>query len=404
MVQEATAHKAPTELFIRKFAKVYTPLVVLLAALVVVVPFFFLQNYSFNEWVYRALLFLVVSCPCALVISIPLGYFGGIGAASRSGILFKGSNYLDLITKVNTVAFDKTGTLTEGVFKINKVTTANFDESDLLSFVASLESKSTHPIAKAVLEYANDNWKINSVTSIEEFPGEGLCGEINGTKVLAGNARLMNRFNISLDHSAMTNSETTIIIAIGGNYAGFITIADRIRTDSKVAIAQLKQANIKTLMLSGDKNSTVQEVANKLGVDTAFGDLLPDQKMQKLSEIKTDKTRVVAFVGDGINDAPVMALSDIGIAMGGMGSDITIETADIVIQTDQPAKIASAIEIGRVTKKIVWQNISLAFGVKLIVLTLGAIASATMWEAVFADVGVALLAILNAVRVQQMKF
>ncbi|MEO6189368.1 MAG: heavy metal translocating P-type ATPase [Saprospiraceae bacterium] len=409
MVQDATARKSQTQLFISRFAKVYTPIVVLLAALIVVVPYVLISIhissfiiYSFNEWLYRALVFLVISCPCALVISIPLGYFGGIGLASRNGILFKGSNYLDVITSINTVVMDKTGTLTKGVFKVQNVFPNNFAEKELIKLTAALESKSTHPVANAIVQHAGDAIKNIVIENVEEIAGHGMKGKIDGFEVLAGNLKLLDKFNIKYDIKLENISDTIVFIAINNNYHGHITIADEIKEDAKQAIEALHKLNIKTVMLSGDKQNVVDKVAKELNIDNAYGDLLPENKVEKVQQLKNEN-RKIAFVGDGVNDAPVVALADAGIAMGGLGSDATIETADIVIQNDQPSKIPIAIRIGKETKKIVWQNISFAFGVKVIVLILGAGGIATLWEAVFADVGVALLAILNAVRIQNMK-
>ncbi|MNK07680.1 Zinc-transporting ATPase [compost metagenome] len=403
MVQDATAKKSKTQLFISRFAKIYTPIVVFLAIGIALLPYFFVDNYVFNAWLYRALVFLVISCPCALVVSIPLGYFGGIGLASRKGILFKGGNYLDVMTKVDTVVMDKTGTLTKGVFKVQEVMTANFDKQEMLKLVAALENKSTHPIAKAVVQYAGEDTIRNvSIEDVKEIAGHGLSGTIDGKKVLAGNLKLLKKFNIAYDATIEDNVETIVVVAIDNQYAGYITIADEIKEDAKEAIDRLHALGIKTVMLSGDKQCIVDKVAKMLNIDTAFGDLLPENKVQKVQELK-DQGRTIAFVGDGVNDAPVIALADAGIAMGGLGSDATIETADVVIQNDQPVKIATAIEIGKITRRIVMQNISLAFGVKVIVLILGAGGLANLWEAVFADVGVALLAILNAVRIQRTK-
>ncbi|MCE4217995.1 MULTISPECIES: heavy metal translocating P-type ATPase [Aquirufa] len=405
MVQNATARKAKTELLIRKFAKIYTPIVFFLAVALVVVPYFVLSNYVFNDWLYRALIFLVISCPCALVISIPLGYFGGIGAASRNGILFKGSNYLELMTKINTVVMDKTGTLTAGVFKVQAIVTNGMDKTDFIKTLAALESKSTHPIAKAIAEYEKNETQTYQATEIEEISGHGLKGNVNGKEVLAGNTKLLKKYNITYDAAIDEIIESIVVVAIGNKYTGYVLIADEVKEDAQEAIRQMHLNGIKqTIMLSGDKNSITQKVAKQIGIDTAFGDLLPENKVQKVEELKQDKTKIIAFVGDGINDAPVLALSDVGIAMGAMGSDAAIETANVVIQTDQPLKIVTAIKIGKATRSIVIQNIILAFAVKAIVLVLGAGGLATMWEAVFADVGVALLAILNAVRIQRMKF
>jgi Cd2+/Zn2+-exporting ATPase len=402
LVQDATTRKAKTEQFIRKFARIYTPIVVFLAIGITLIPYFIVENYVFNAWLYRALIFLVISCPCALVISIPLGYFGGIGAASRSGILFKGSNYLDLMTKINQVVMDKTGTLTKAVFKVQKVESYNIQKEEWLPLAAALEAKSTHPVAKAVVEYAGDNFTKISVDTLEEISGYGLKGDVNGKEVLAGNVKLMDMMKVPVNDTLKKIVDTIVIVAIDRKLAGYLTIADEIKEDSKQAIDALHKLNVKTTMLSGDKQAVVDKVASHLGIDKAYGDLLPEHKVKKLEAIKHDKLNVVAFVGDGINDAPVLALSDVGIAMGGLGSDAAIETADVIIQTDQPSKIAQAISIGKATNKIVWQNIGLAFGIKVIVLVLGAGGLATMWEAVFADVGVALLAILNAVRIQRM--
>ncbi|MFC4210083.1 heavy metal translocating P-type ATPase [Pedobacter lithocola] len=404
MVQNATTRKAKTELFIRKFAKIYTPIVFFLALALVSVPFFVLGNdYHFQTWLYRSLVFLVISCPCALVISIPLGYFGGIGAASAHGILFKGSNFLDLITKLNTVVMDKTGTLTKGVFKVQKIE-SNVDEKEFLNFLTAVEAKSTHPIAKAIVDYAGEK-EIHPAENIEEIAGMGLEGTVNGKEILAGNVKLLQKFNIDYDAKIVDIEESIVVVAVDGKYAGYVLIADEIKEDAAEAIKLLHTNGVKqVVMLSGDKSSIVRKVAGVLGIDTFYGDLLPEEKVAKLEEIKKDKTRVVAFVGDGINDTPVLAISDIGMAMGAMGSDAAIETADVVIQTDQPSKIATAIRIGKATRNVVIQNMVLAFAVKALVLILGARGLATMWEAVFADVGVALLAILNAVRIQKMKF
>ena len=403
MVQEATGKKAPTELFIRKFAKIYTPIVVFLAIAICVLPILFVDNYVFRDWLYRALVFLVISCPCALVISIPLGYFGGIGAASKNGILFKGSSFLDIMASIQVVVMDKTGTLTKGVFKVQKVVAVDISEDDLVKFTSALETKSTHPVGTAIIEYAKGTEKNTTVTDVEEIAGHGLKGKVDGKEILAGNIKLMKKFNIIYDVEIDNTPFTIIVIAINQKYAGYFLIADEIKEDAKQAIESLHKINIKTVMLSGDKQAVVSAVAKELNIDLAHGDLLPENKVGKVEELKSQNLKI-AFVGDGVNDAPVVALADAGIAMGGLGSDATIETADIVIQNDQPYKIFTAINIGKKTKQIVWQNIGLAFTVKAIVLILGAGGLATMWEAVFADVGVALLAILNAVRIQRMKF
>lgn len=404
MVQDATAKKAPTELFIRKFAKIYTPIVVLLAILICVVPMLFVADYQFRDWLYRALVFLVISCPCALVISIPLGYFGGIGAASKNGILFKGSNFLDVMASIQNVVMDKTGTMTEGVFKVQEVVfNSNFNQNEILQMVNALESQSTHPVATAIHQFVGKIDSTIELKDVEEISGHGLKAIVNGKELLVGNFKLMDKFSISYDIDPTTIVYTLIAVAYNKKFVGYLTIADSIKEDAQITIDKLKSLGIKTTMLSGDKNTVVQYVAKSLDITNAFGDLLPEDKVNKVKEIIA-KNETVAFVGDGVNDAPVVALSNVGIAMGGLGSDATIETADVVIQDDMPSKIPMAINIGKQTKKIVWQNITLAFAVKAIVLVLGAGGLATMWEAVFADVGVALLAILNAVRIQRMRF
>jgi Cd2+/Zn2+-exporting ATPase len=402
MVQDATARKSQTQLFISRFAKVYTPIVFFLALAVCLVPYFFVHDYVFNTWFYRALVFLVISCPCALVVSIPLGYFGGIGLASRNGILFKGGNFLDVMTKINTVVMDKTGTLTKGVFKVQEVVPNNITKEELIKLTSALEKNSTHPIAKAVTEYAgaaSDNVKVEGV---EEIAGHGLKGNVEGKEVLAGNVKLLQKFKIDYPKELEQVVDTIVVVAVNNTYAGHITIADEIKEDAKQAIEEMHKLNIQTVMLSGDKQSVVNQMATIVGIDKAYGDLLPEGKVEKVQQLKNEGRRI-AFAGDGVNDAPVVALADAGIAMGGLGSDATIETADIVIQNDQPSKIVSAIKIGKITRNIVWQNIILAMTVKVIVLILGAGGLANLWEAVIADVGVALLAILNAVRIQRIK-
>lgn len=404
LVQNATAQKAPTELFIRKFAKIYTPIVVLLAVLICIVPVLFVENYVFSQWLYRALVFLVISCPCALVISIPLGYFGGIGAASKHGILFKGSNFLDIIASIQNVVMDKTGTMTEGVFKVQEVIIKqDFNKDEILKMVNALESQSTHPVATAIHNFVGEIDSTIELKNVEEISGHGLKAEINGKELLVGNFKLMDKFSITYDIDPTTIVYTLIAIAYDKKFVGYLTIADSIKEDAQETVNKLKALGVNTVMLSGDKTNVVKFVADKLGIINSFGDLLPEDKVNKVKELKT-LYETVCFVGDGVNDAPVVALSNVGIAMGGLGSDATIETADVVIQDDKPSKIPMAINIGKQTKRIVWQNITLAFAVKAVVLLLGAGGLATMWEAVFADVGVALLAILNAVRIQNMKF
>ena len=410
LVQNASERKAPAELFIRKFARVYTPIVIGLAVLIVLLPFIYSLItpqflFTFNDWLYRALVFLVISCPCALVVSIPLGYFGGIGAASRLGILFKGGNYLDAVTKINTVVFDKTGTLTKGTFEVQSCNCeSGVSEEELIRMIASVESSSTHPIAKAVVNYAGRrDIELSSVTDSKEYAGLGLEAAVNGIQVLAGNGRLLSKFQIEYPPELLSITDTIVVCAIGNKYAGYLLLSDSLKEDAKIAIQDLKALGIQNIqILSGDKQSIVSNFAEKLGISEAYGDLLPDGKVKHLEELRQHTENQVAFVGDGMNDAPVLALSNVGIAMGGLGSDAAIETADVVIQTDQPSKVAEAIKVGKLTRRIVWQNISLAFGVKLLVLILGAGGLATLWEAVFADVGVALIAIMNAVRIQKM--
>ena len=410
LVQNASERKAPAELFIRKFARVYTPIVIGLAVLIVLLPFIYSLItpqflFTFNDWLYRALVFLVISCPCALVVSIPLGYFGGIGAASRLGILFKGGNYLDAVTKINTVVFDKKGTLTKGTFEVQFCNCeSGVSEEELIRMIASVESSSTHPIAKAVVNYAGQrDIELSSVTDSKEYAGLGLEAAVNGIQVLAGNGRLLSKFQIEYPPELLSITDTIVVCAIGNKYAGYLLLSDSLKEDAKIAIQNLKALGIQNIqILSGDKQSIVSNFAEKLGISEAYGDLLPDGKVKHLEELRQHTENQVAFVGDGMNDAPVLALSNVGIAMGGLGSDAAIETADVVIQTDQPSKVAEAIKVGKLTRRIVWQNISLAFGVKLLVLILGAGGLATLWEAVFADVGVALIAIMNAVRIQKM--
>ncbi|SKB30376.1 heavy metal translocating P-type ATPase [Daejeonella lutea] len=400
MVQDATARKSQTQLFISKFAKVYTPIVFFLALAVCLLPYFFVDNYDFNTWFYRSLVFLVISCPCALVVSIPLGYFGGIGLASRHGILFKGGNFLDVMTKINVVVMDKTGTLTKGVFKVQEVVADDIGKSELLRLASTLEKNSTHPVARAIVEFAKGE-EDTKAEKVEEIAGHGMKGIIEGMTVLAGNVKLMQKFSVDYPKEIEKIVDTTVLIALDNIYAGYITIADEIKDDAAKTISELHKLNIKTVMLSGDKQSVVNNVAKMIGIGSAYGDLLPAEKVAKVEELKNSGFHL-AFVGDGVNDAPVVALADAGIAMGGLGSDATIETADIVIQNDHPYKVVSAILIGKITRNVVWQNIILAMVVKVVVLSLGAGGVATLWEAVIADVGVAFLAILNAVRIQKM--
>jgi len=408
MVQDAASRKAKTELFIRSFAKVYTPIVVLLATLLVALPAIFVSSYQFDEWLYRGLVFLVISCPCALVISIPLGYFGGIGAASKNGILIKGGNFLDALRSVKTVVFDKTGTLTHGVFAVRNIDFHSKNNvQELLSYLYAVEKSSTHPIAKAITDYIDNSDHELSVTDQQEMPGFGVSASVNGTSVLIGNQKLLESKNVRLiDPVNNSNQSSTVVyMAIDGTHQATITISDELKKDAKNGIDQLHKLGVeRTTMLSGDHQDVASEIARELKLDDVYGNLLPEEKAEKLKEIMQQSIGLTAYAGDGINDAPVLALSDVGIAMGAMGSDVAIETADVVIQTDQPSKIAEAIRIARKTRNIVWQNIGLAMGIKIVVLILGALGMATLWEAVFADVGVALLAILNAIRIQKSDF
>ena len=404
LVQNATARKSKTELFIRQFARIYTPIVVFLAIGVTFIPYFFVDDYVFRDWLYRALIFLVISCPCALVISIPLGYFGGLGAASKNGILFKGASFLDVMTMINTLVMDKTGTVTKGVFKIKEVKAIGWNETEFMQYLMAMEEQSTHPIAKAILEYKAEGEDFEA-QDVSEVAGKGLKGIVNGKTVLVGNKALMTANNINVPTETESIVESIVLVAIDNQFAGFVVIADELKEDAKETITNLHKVGIKNIMmLSGDKDSITQQVAKELNIENAKGGLLPEDKLNEVEILKKNPENKVAFIGDGINDAPVLAASNVGIAMGGLGSDVAIETADVIIQTDQPSKVVRAIKISRSTRKIVWQNIILAFGVKVIVLILGAGGLATMWEAVFADVGVALLAILNAVRLQRMSW
>ncbi|MDB4717135.1 heavy metal translocating P-type ATPase, partial [Flavobacteriaceae bacterium] len=392
LVQNATARKSKTELFIRQFAHIYTPIVVFLAIGVIFIPYFFVNDYVFRDWLYRALIFLVISCPCALVISIPLGYFGGLGVASKNGILFKGASFLDAMTKINTLVMDKTGTVTKGVFKIKEIKTIGWVESDFMKYLMAMEEQSTHPIAKAIMVY-NGTENSYEAKEVSEIAGKGLKGIVNGKTVLVGNNALMTANNIKVPNETESIVESIVLVAIDNKFAGYVVIADELKEDAKETITDLHKVGIKNIMmLSGDKDSITQQVAKELNIENAKGGLLPEDKLNEVESLKKNPENKVAFIGDGINDAPVLAVSNVGIAMGGLGSDVAIETADVIIQTDQPSKVVRAIKISRSTRKIVWQNIILAFGIKVIVLILGAGGLATMWEAVFADVGVALLA------------
>ncbi|MBO0460624.1 cadmium-translocating P-type ATPase [Enterococcus sp. DIV1298c] len=393
LVETASSKKAPAEKFITKFARYYTPIVVALAVLLAIVPPLFLGG-GFSEWIYRALTFLVISCPCALVISVPLSFFGGIGGASKQGILVKGGNYLELLARTETVVFDKTGTLTKGDFSVQKIV-SDMDEKAFMKYIASLENLSTHPIAKAVMD-ANSG-PIYEIETPEEIAGEGIKAQIEGRDVLVGNQKLLARFKIKQANPHEIG--TLIYLAIDNQVMGYLVIADTIKPDATLAIETLKQVGVKkTAMLTGDAQSIAEQVAKEVGVDTVYSELLPEDKVEKLEALMHDTSQKTAFVGDGINDAPVLARADVGIAMGGLGSDAAIEAADVVIMNDEPSKLAETIKLSRKTLRIVKQNIAFAIGVKVIVLILGAIGYASMGNAVFADVGVTLIAVLNAMR------
>ena len=416
LVENAGSKKSKTENFITKFARYYTPVVVITALILAIFPPLLIQGATFSDWIYRALIFLVVSCPCALVISIPLGFFGGIGGASRHGILIKGTNYLEVLNNLESVVMDKTGTLTKGIFKVTEVNAENnikindFQNNKteltkplLLKYAAHIEKFSNHPIAQSIVsEYENSASKVdeNVVKDFEEISGFGVKVNINNHQFLAGNSKLMDLKNIKFEKNR--NLGTVIYFAADEKYIGNILISDEIKEDSEKAIKGMKENGVKEIvMLTGDNETIGKNIAKKLGIDKVFTGLLPDEKVEKLEEIYKSKSEKgkVAFVGDGINDAPVLARADLGIAMGGAGSDAAIEAADVVIMNDEPSKIVTAIKIAKKTKEIVWQNITIAFAVKIIVMILGLFGDATMWEAVFADVGVALLAVLNATRV-----
>ncbi|MDW3697840.1 heavy metal translocating P-type ATPase [Enterococcus faecium] len=394
LVENASSKKAPAENFITKFARYYTPVVVGLAVLLAVLPPLVVSGAAFSEWIYRALTFLVISCPCALVISVPLSFFGGIGGASKIGVLVKGSNYLELLAQTETVVFDKTGTLTKGDFSIQTIDT-KIDPKIFMQYVASAEQFSTHPIAQSVLEsYAGP---LLPTTNIQEFAGEGILAKVDGKQVLVGNHKLMERFEISFPSSQEIG--TLLYLAIDQSYSGYLVIADTLKEDTVDALVQLKQAGVKnTVMLTGDSKKIADHIGKQVGVDKIYSELLPEDKVQRLEEILQRNNKKTAFVGDGINDAPVLARADVGIAMGGLGSDAAIEAADVVIMNDQPSKIAEAIHLAKKTLKIVKQNIVFAIGIKILVLALGAFGFASMGDAVFADVGVTVLAVLNAMR------
>lgn len=404
LVENASSKKSKSEKFITKFAKYYTPTVVIIAVIIALVPPLIIQDATFKDWIYKALSFLVVSCPCALVISIPLGFFGGIGGASKLGILIKGSNALEALADVETVVFDKTGTLTKGVFEVQDVKNFEIEKEELVRLVAHAEKFSTHPVAESVKRFYNNEIDENIIGNIEEIGGYGIIANIENKEVLVGNDKLMAKKNIAYEKCG--EAGTILYVAIDNKFAGYILISDKIKDDSEKALRELKKMNIKkTVMLTGDRKEVANSVGKKLKLDEVFSELLPDGKVEKVEElmkVKSSKGKL-AFVGDGINDAPVLVVSDVGIAMGGLGSDAAIEAADIVIMTDEPSKISKAIKISKKTMRIVKENIVFALAVKFIVLLLTVIGVSTMWEAVFADVGVSVIAILNSLRMLHVK-
>lgn len=404
LVENASSKKSKSEKFITKFAKYYTPTVVIIAVIIALIPPLIIQDAPFKDWIYKALSFLVVSCPCALVISIPLGFFGGIGGASKLGILIKGSNALEALADVETVVFDKTGTLTKGVFEVQDVKNFEIEKEELVRLVAHAEKFSTHPVAESVKRFYNNEIDENIIGNIEEIGGYGIIANIENKEVLVGNDKLMAKKNIAYEKCG--EAGTILYVAIDNKFAGYILISDKIKDDSEKALKELKKMNIKkTVMLTGDRKEAANSVGKKLKLDEVFSELLPDGKVEKVEElmkVKSSKGKL-AFVGDGINDAPVLVVSDVGIAMGGLGSDAAIEAADIVIMTDEPSKISKAIKIAKKTMRIVKENIVFALAVKFIVLLLTVIGVSTMWEAVFADVGVSVIAILNSLRMLHVK-
>ena len=402
LVENATSKKAQTEKFITTFARYYTPVVVFGALLLAVIPPLFFAGQTFTDWIYRALVVLVISCPCALVISIPLGYFGGIGGASRRGILVKGSNYLDALTKVKTVVFDKTGTLTKGEFKVSEITTANgFIKEVVLEYAAYTEAHSNHPIAKSILEAYGKGLDNVRIKNVEEISGHGIRAVVDDKEILIGNDKLLHKENI--EHNVCNVDGTVVHVVVNKKYAGYIIISDRIKDDAIETVSSLKQKGINTVMLTGDNKSTAEVYAKKLGIKEYYYELLPENKVEYIEKLikQSNKEDKIAFVGDGINDAPVIARADVGIAMGALGSDAAVETADVVLMTDSPMQVVHSIEIAKRTRMIVWQNIFFAMGVKLFFILLGIFGIATMWEAVFGDMGVAIIAILNAMRVMK---
>lgn len=399
MVENASSKKAETEKFITSFAKYYTPIVVLGALLLAVLPPLLFTGQSFADWIYRALVVLVISCPCALVISIPLGYFGGIGNASRKGILVKGSNFLDALTQVGTIVFDKTGTLTKGEFKVSEVISYNgYSKEEILEYAAYAETNSNHPVAKSISEAFSPGIDKKRIQSVEEISGHGIKAYIDDKIILAGNDKLLHKENIA--HPVCNVDGTVVHMVINSMYAGYIIISDTLKEDAVEAIDALKRKGIQTIMLTGDNQYAATLFAKKLNIDKYYAELLPDDKVQHIEKLmKESKGNKIAFIGDGVNDAPVIARADIGMAMGALGSDAAIETADVVLMTDSPSKVSEAIDIARRTRNIVWQNILFALTVKLLFIVLGTAGIATMWEAVFGDIGVTIIAVINSVRI-----
>lgn len=404
LVENASSKKSNSEQFITKFARYYTPVVVIIAVFLAIIPPLVIDGATFSDWIYRALAFLVVSCPCALVISIPLSFFGGIGGASKKGVLVKGSNYLEALAETEIVVFDKTGTLTKGVFNVQEIHPEGVSKEELLELTAHAESYSNHPISLSLKRAYSKEIDNGRISDVEEISGHGVIATVDGKKVMAGNIKLMKMMDIPYFKGELIG--TVVHVAVNNKYIGYIVIADEVKEDSAQAIKELKAANIKqTVMLTGDNKSIGSKVAKELGLDKVYAELLPADKVEKLEELFSQKSKKgkLAFVGDGINDAPVLARADIGIAMGGLGSDAAIEAADVVIMTDEPSKIATAMKISKKTLKIAHQNIVFAIGIKIIVLILSAFGIATMWAAIFADVGVTIIAVLNAFRALNVK-
>ncbi|VTU67629.1 Cadmium, zinc and cobalt-transporting ATPase [Lactobacillus crustorum] [Dolosigranulum pigrum] len=404
LVENASSKKSNSEQFITKFARYYTPVVVIIAVFLAIIPPLVIDGATFSDWIYRALTFLVVSCPCALVISIPLSFFGGIGGASKKGVLVKGSNYLEALAETEIVVFDKTGTLTKGVFNVQEIHPEGVSKEELLELTAHAESYSNHPISLSLKRAYSKEINNGRISDVEEISGHGVIATVDGKKVMAGNIKLMKMMDIPYFKGELIG--TIVHVAVNNKYIGYIVIADEVKEDSAQAIKELKAANIKqTVMLTGDNKSIGSKVAKELGLDKVYAELLPADKVEKLEELFSQKSKKgkLAFVGDGINDAPVLARADIGIAMGGLGSDAAIEAADVVIMTDEPSKIATAMKISKKTLKIAHQNIVFAIGIKIIVLILSAFGIATMWAAIFADVGVTIIAVLNAFRALNVK-